>query len=59
MIGTKPRMPKWARYPLFLAGLVVILVGSIALNSQGASASTLAGVALVGMALIVSSVIVK
>ncbi len=59
MLGSKNRMPKRARYPLFLLGLIVILVGSIWLNSQGAPASALGGVALVGMALIVSSVILK
>ncbi len=59
MLGSKNRMPKRARYPLFLLGLIVILVCSIWLNSQGAPASALGGVALVGMALIVSSVILK
>ena len=59
MIGRRQRMPKRARYPLFLLGLIVILVGGIALNSQGASPQVLAADALVGLGLIISSVVLR
>ena len=49
-------MPKRARYPLFFIGLSVILIGSLALNSQGASAATIGAVVLSGFALIVGAV---
>ena len=59
MIGSRQRMPKRARYPLFLLGLIVILVGGVLLNSQGATPQTLAADALVGLGLIVSSIILR
>ena len=59
MIGSKAMMPKRLRYPLFLLGLAVILIGGMVLNSQGAGATTLAADALAGLALIVSSVILR
>ncbi len=59
MIGTKQRMPKWARYPVFLVGLVVILVGSIGAHSIGAAPSTIAGITGGGFALLFLSVAIK
>lgn len=59
MIGSKQRMPKRARYPLFLAGLVVIVLGGLVANAEKASAPDIAGVALVGFAFLVSSVVLK
>ncbi len=59
MIGSKQRMPKRARYPLFLTGLVVIVLGGLVANAEKASASDIAGVALVGFAFLVSSVVLK
>lgn len=59
MIGSKARMPKTARYPLFLLGLAVILVGGIAAYVYGATATALAVVVVVGFALLVLAVIFK
>jgi hypothetical protein len=59
LIGSKPRMPKRARYPLFLLGLAVILIGGIAANATGSTPSTLAAVVASGFALLVLAVIFK
>ncbi len=59
MIGTRQRMPKSARYPLFLLGLVVILVGSIEANSLGAGISALVAIVATGFALLVLSVAIR
>ena len=49
-------MPKKARYPLFIVGLAIILIGSIGSNSVGAGAPIIGGFVLVGFALLVLSV---
>jgi hypothetical protein len=59
MIGNKQRMPKKARYPLFLIGLAIILLGSIEVNSTGAGASSIGVVVFVGFALLILSVAIK
>ena len=59
MLGNKERMPKRARYPLFIVGLAILLVGSIGANSAGAGASVIGAVALVGFALMVLSVAIR
>ena len=59
MIGSKQRMPKSLRYPLFLFGLVVVLVGGIGAYDLGATPTSLAVVAVVGLLLMLASVAVK
>ena len=59
MIGSKERMPKRSRYPLFMIGLAIILLGGIAANASGATAATLGAVILVGLAFIVLAVAIK
>lgn len=59
MIGSKPRMPKRARYPLFLSGLFVIIVGGLVLNAENAPRNDYVVTALVGFAFLVSAVIFK
>ncbi|MBI3840627.1 MAG: hypothetical protein HY297_01510, partial [Thaumarchaeota archaeon] len=48
--------PKRLRYPLFLLGLVVILLGGLAENSAGSSTTTLALTMAAGFALLLGSV---
>ncbi len=52
-------MPKGARYPLFIIGLAILLVGSIASNAAGAGASLIGAVVLVGFVLMILSVAIK
>ncbi|MBI3841514.1 MAG: hypothetical protein HY297_06170 [Thaumarchaeota archaeon] len=52
-------MPKRLRYPLFLVGLVVILLGGLVENSAGAPTTTLALTMAAGFALLLSSVAVR
>ena len=52
-------MPKRARYPLFILGLAVLLLGSIASNSTGAGATQTASIVLVGFLLMIISVAIK
>lgn len=59
MIGSKERMPKKARFPVFLLGLVVILLGSIGANAAGAGADSIAAIVVVGFALLVLSVALR
>jgi len=49
-------MPKRARYPLFIIGLAIMLIGSIALKSVNAGADSFAGVVLVGFVFLILSV---
>jgi len=56
MTEKKQYMPKKARYPLFIVGLAIILVGSLVLNSVNAGADSIAGAVLVGFALLILSV---
>ncbi len=59
MIGTRQLMPKRARYPLFLIGLAVILVGSIEAHSLGAGVPALATIIAAGFALLLLSVAIR
>lgn len=52
-------MPKRARYPLFLLGLVVMLVGGIEAFSIGAPPTTLAAIEGSGFALLVLAVLFR
>ena len=49
-------MPKRARYPLFVLGLAILLVGSIGSNAVGAGAPLIGVVVLVGFVLMILSV---
>jgi uncharacterized membrane protein HdeD (DUF308 family) len=59
MIGSSPKMPKRARYPLFLLGLAVIILGGLALFWSGASVGAIVVSEVMGSALLVSSVVFK
>lgn len=59
MIGKDRTMPKRARYPIFLLGLVIIIVGGIEAWSRGATAAMLGALMVTGFALLVLSVIVR
>ena len=59
MIGSNQVMPKRLRYPIFLVGLVVLILGTIIENAMKASISTFEATAIVGFALLVLSVIVR
>ncbi|MDA4120973.1 MAG: hypothetical protein OK404_01030 [Thaumarchaeota archaeon] len=59
MIGSKQRMPKRARYPLFLLGLAIILFGGVAANTKGASPYAEAGVVAAGFVFLLLSVVVR
>ncbi len=52
-------MPKRARYPLFLLGLVVIIAGSIILNYGGAGAVAVAAVVAIGFLILFLSVAIR
>ncbi len=52
-------MPKRARFPVFLLGLAVILLGSIGASAAGAGADAIATIVIVGFALLVLSVAVR
>jgi uncharacterized membrane protein len=56
MAGNNQRMPKKARYPLFIIGLAIIILGSIVANFKGAGASSIGVIVLVGFALLILSV---
>ena len=59
MIGSRQRMPKRARYPLFLCGLAVLVLGGLAANAEKVPTEEFAGIALVGFAFLVLSVVFK
>ena len=59
MIGTKVRMPKRARYPLFLIGLAVILLGGLGAAQNGGSEGEIVAIVVVGFLFLVGSVILK
>jgi len=52
-------MPKKARFPLFILGLAVIILGSIVTNSAKAGAGSIAAIVLVGFVLLILSVAVE
>jgi hypothetical protein len=55
----KNRLPKAARYPLFLIGLVILIIGGLAGMQAGASATTDAAVAAVGFVFLMLSVVLR
>ena len=59
MIGRKQRMPKRLRYPLFLAGLAILVLGSLIENAEKASVSAYETTAIVGFALLLVSVAIR
>ena len=52
-------MPKRARYPLFLAGLVIIIIGGIGARAAGAGTDQLAAIVTAGFALLFFSVAIR
>lgn len=52
-------MPKRARYPLFLAGLVVLVLGSLIENAEKAPISTFEATAVIGFAMLILSVAIR
>jgi len=52
-------MPKRARFPLFILGLAVIIVGGLAANYEKAGAGSIAVIALAGFVLLILSVAVE
>jgi hypothetical protein len=59
MIGTKARMPKRARYPLFLVGLVIILLGGLGAMRYGGSEGEIIALVVLGFLFLIGSVILK
>ena len=53
------RMPKRARYPLFVAGLAVTLFGSLAAYFGNAGVSATGGVVGIGFLLMILSVAIR
>jgi hypothetical protein len=49
-------LPKRARYPLFLLGLAIMILGGLYANSQKSPAADIAGVVGVGFAFLIASV---
>jgi hypothetical protein len=52
-------MPKRARYPVFLLGLAIILLGGIFVSALGAPATVLAALVAVGFSLLFLAVAIK
>jgi len=52
-------MPKRARYPLFIIGLAILLLGSIASNSAGAGTSLIGIVVTLGFLVMILSVAIR
>jgi uncharacterized membrane protein len=52
-------MPKRARYPLFLAGLAIILLGGLGAMNYGGSEQEIIVLVVVGFAFLVGSVLLK
>jgi hypothetical protein len=59
MIGSKHRMPKRARYPLFLVGLLIILLGGLAANSIKAPQAEITAIVFIGFLFLIVSVLPK
>ncbi|HLQ06516.1 MAG TPA: hypothetical protein VK126_02040 [Nitrososphaerales archaeon] len=59
MIGGKLRMPKRARYPLFLLGLLIILLGGLAANSIRAPQAEITAIVFIGFLFLIVSVLPK
>lgn len=52
-------MPKKARFPLFILGLAVIIVGSLVANYEKAAAASIAAVVLAGFIILILSVAIE
>jgi hypothetical protein len=52
-------MPKRARYPLFLLGLLIILLGGLAANSIRAPQSEITAIVIIGFLFLIVSVLPK
>jgi hypothetical protein len=59
MIGNKDRMPKRARFPLFLMGLLLMLVGGLAAQAFNEGLGVTSSVVGAGFCLILSSVLFR
>ena len=55
----KNRLPKSARYPLFLVGLVILIFGGLVGMQMSAPAPEEAGIAIIGFAFVVLSVLLR
>jgi hypothetical protein len=55
---TKKRMPKGARYPTFLLGLVVLIVGGLIAQMYGMPVTVDITIGLVGFILLLLSVVI-
>jgi len=52
----KNRLPKAARYPLFLIGLLILIIGELSAQAAQAGVDAQAGIAILGLAFLVLSV---
>jgi hypothetical protein len=52
-------MPKRARYPLFLVGLVIILLGGLGAMGYGGSEGEIIALVVLGFLFLIGSVILK
>ena len=59
MIGNKQWMPKRARYPLFLLGLLIILLGGLAANSIRAPQAEITAIVFIGFLFLIVSILPK
>jgi hypothetical protein len=55
----KNRLPKAARYPLFMVGLLILVFGELATYASHAGTDVGAGVALIGYAFLMLSVVLR
>jgi len=55
----KNRFPKGARYPLFILGLAIIIVGGVAAQFYGATVEVDLGLGIVGFLCLVLSVALR
>jgi len=55
----RERMPKKARFPLFILGLAVIILGSVVANSAKAGAESIGVIVLAGFVLLILSVAIE
>lgn len=52
-------MPKRARYPLFLIGLAVILLGGLGVMQKGGSEGEIVAIVVIGFLFLIGSVILR
>ena len=55
----RERMPKKARFPLFILGLAVIILGSVVASSAKAGAESIGVIVLAGFVLLILSVAIE